>query len=53
MKQHEGFAFSVTLLQVAIALGAVAALTRSKGVLGTSLAVGVVGAALFVAKLFG
>jgi hypothetical protein len=53
MAQHTGFAFSVTLLQVAIALGAVAALTRSKGVLGTSLAVGVVGAALFVAKLFG
>ena len=53
MAQHKGFAFSVTLLQVAIALGAVAALTRSKGVLGTSLAVGVVGAALFVAKLFG
>ena len=53
MTQHKGFAFSVTLLQVAIALGAVAALTRSKGVLGTSLAVGVVGAALFVSKLFG
>ena len=53
MAQHKGFAFSVTLLQVAIALGAVAALTRSKGVLGTSLAVGAVGAALFVAKLFG
>ena len=51
--QHKGFACAVTLLQVAIALGAVAALTRSKGVLGTSLAVGVVGAALFVAKLFG
>jgi hypothetical protein len=53
MAQHKGFAFAVTLLQVAIALGAVAALTRSKGVLGTSLAVGVVGAALFVSKLFG
>jgi len=53
MVQHKGFAFSVTLLQVAIALGAVAALTRSKGVLGTSLAIGAVGAALFVAKLFG
>lgn len=51
--QHKGFAFAVTLLQVAIALGAVAALTRSKGVLGASLAVGVVGAALFVSKLFG
>lgn len=50
--QHKGFAFAVTLLQVAIVLGAVAALTRSKGVLGTSLAVGVVGAALFVSKLF-
>jgi hypothetical protein len=53
MAQHTGFAFSVTLLQVAIALGAVAALTRSKGVLGTSLAIGAVGAALLVAKLFG
>ena len=53
MTQHKGFAFSVTLLQVAIALGAVSALTRSRGVLGTSLAIGAVGAALFVAKLFG
>jgi hypothetical protein len=53
MGQHKGFAFAVTLLQVAIALGAVAALTRSKSVLGTSLAIGVVGAALFVSKLFG
>jgi hypothetical protein len=53
MGQHKGFAFSVTLLQVAIALGAVSALTRSRGVLGTSLAIGAVGTALFVAKLFG
>src|SRR5579862_3054476 len=52
MTQHKGFAFAVTLLQVAIALGAVAALTRSKSVLGTSLAIGIVGAALFVSKLF-
>src|SRR5581483_2083605 len=44
MAQHKGFA---------IAVGAVAALTRSKGVLGTSLGIGVLGAALFVAKLFG
>lgn len=53
MAQHKGFAFAVTLLQVAIALGAVAALTRSKGVLGTSLGIGVIGTALLVAKLFG
>jgi hypothetical protein len=53
MTQHKGFAFSVTLLQVAIALGAVSALTKSRGVLGTSLAIGAVGAALLVAKLFG
>jgi hypothetical protein len=53
MEQHEGFAFAVTLLQVSIALGAVAALTRSKAVLGTSLGIGAVGTALFVIKLLG
>ncbi len=52
MGQHEGFAFAVALLQVSIALGAVAALTRSKAVLGTSLVIGGVGAALFVTRLF-
>jgi uncharacterized protein DUF4337 len=51
MVQHKGFAFAVTLLQVSIALGAVAALTRSRAVLGGSLVIGVVGTVLFVMKL--
>ncbi len=51
MVQHKSFAFAVTLLQVSIALGAVAALTRSRGVLAGSLVIGVVGTGLFVMKL--
>jgi hypothetical protein len=53
MVRHKGFAFAVTLLQVSIALGAVAALTRSRSVLGGSLVIGAVGAVLFVIKLLG
>jgi uncharacterized protein DUF4337 len=53
MVQHKGFAFAVTLLQVSIALGAVAALTRSRAVLGGSLVIGVLGTVLFVMKLIG
>ncbi|MEI7706144.1 MAG: DUF4337 family protein [Deltaproteobacteria bacterium] len=45
---HHGFAHSVALFQVAIALGAVAALTRSRFVWGGSLVVGLGGAALLV-----
>lgn len=51
MAKHEGFASAVALLQVAIALGAVAALTRSRAVLGGSLLAGAIGAALFFLKL--
>jgi hypothetical protein len=49
MHQHHRFANSVALFQVAIALGAVAALTRVRMVWYGSLAVGVCGAALFLA----
>jgi uncharacterized protein DUF4337 len=53
MERHKGFAFAVALLQVAIALGAVAALTRSRAVLMGSLGLGAVGAVLLGLKLFG
>jgi NAD-specific glutamate dehydrogenase len=43
---HHGFANAVALFQVAIALGAVAALTRSRVVWAGSIVVGLVGAAL-------
>ncbi len=43
---HHGFASAVALFQVAIALGAVAALTRSRVVWAGSIVVGVGGAAL-------
>jgi hypothetical protein len=49
MHQHHRFADSVALFQVAIALGAVAALTRVRTVWYGSMAVGVAGAALFIA----
>jgi hypothetical protein len=43
---HHHYAFAVALLQVAIALGAVAALTRQKAAFFLSMALGVVGAGL-------
>jgi uncharacterized protein DUF4337 len=49
MHQHHRFADSVALFQVAIALGAVAALTRVRTVWYGSMAVGVAGVALFIA----
>jgi len=49
MHQHHRFADSVALFQVAIALGAVAALTRVRTVWYGSMAVGICGAALFIA----
>lgn len=49
MRQHHRFANSVALFQVAIALGAVAALTRVRPVWYASMAVGLSGAALFIA----
>ena len=48
MESHEKFAYSVTLLQVAIALGAVSALTKNKLVWVASGVLGVIGIALFV-----
>jgi hypothetical protein len=49
MHQHHRFANSVALFQVAIALGAVAALTRVRPVWYASIVVGLSGAVLFLA----
>ena len=51
LHQHHRFADSVALLQVAIALGAVAALTRMRFVWFGSLVVGVIGAGLFLVTM--
>ena len=48
LHRHHRFADSVALFQVAIALGAVAALTRIKLVWYGSIALGLSGAALFL-----
>jgi len=53
MHHHHLFAQSVALLQVAIALGAVAALTRKRAVWFVSLLLGVVGAGVFGFGQFG
>jgi Domain of unknown function (DUF4337) len=47
LHKHHGFAYAVALFQVAIALGAVAALTRSSRVWGLSLVLGLAGGVLF------
>ena len=49
--RHHGFASAVALMQVSIALGAVAALTRTRSVWLGSLAVGATGIALFALAL--
>jgi hypothetical protein len=49
--RHHGFASAVALMQVSIALGAVAALTRIRSVWFGSLAVGATGIALFALAL--
>ncbi len=46
MEKHHGYAYAVALFQVAIALGAVAALTRMRIVWLASLALGAVGVVL-------
>jgi len=46
LHRHHGFAYAVAILQVSIALGAVAALTRSRPVWVGSLALGLSGIAL-------
>jgi len=51
LEHHHAFANAVALLQVAIALGAVAALTRSKAVLGGSWLAGGIGAVIFFLNL--
>jgi hypothetical protein len=48
MERHHRFAFSVTLLQIAIALSAIAALTRRQPLWYLGLAVSVAGAVMFV-----
>ena len=48
IEQHHVFAASVALLQIAIALGAIAALTRSRFVWYGSVGAGLIGAILFV-----
>lgn len=53
LHEHHGFARAVAVFQVAIALGAVAALTKSRPVWFASLALGAGGLALFAATLFG
>lgn len=47
LHRHHGFANAVALFQVSIALGAVAALTRARGVWFGSMALGIAGIALF------
>jgi hypothetical protein len=47
MRRHENFAYAVALLQVAIALGAVAALTRRRPAWFGSALLGVIGCAVF------
>lgn len=53
MDAHHIFAFSVALCQIAIALSAIAALTRSRRVWVFSLAAGLAGAAALVGGFFG
>ena len=51
LERHHHFANSVAFIQVAIALGAVAALSQARLLWFGSLAIGLVGAALFVRNL--
>ena len=53
MHRHHGFAKSVAIFQVAIALGAVAVLTRNRLVWFGPLLLGVVGAVLLTITHFG
>lgn len=53
LHHHHGFANTVALFQVAIALGAVAALTRSRPVWAGSLLLGAAAAVLFAVTLLG
>jgi Domain of unknown function (DUF4337) len=51
LEHHRRFANSVALIQVSIALGAVAALTRNRLVWMGSMALGLIGASVFILKL--
>jgi hypothetical protein len=53
LHEHHGFANTVALLQVSIALGAVAALTRNRLVWFGSIAVGLIGLAFFAKAFLG
>jgi hypothetical protein len=53
LHEHHHFAQAVALLQVGIALGAVAALTRKRAAWWVSLALGAAGSALFAYTLIG
>ena len=53
LHEHHGFANTVALFQVSIALGAVAALTRNKLVWFGSIGVGLIGLALFAKAFLG
>ena len=53
LHQHHGFANTVALFQVSIALGAVAALTRNRLVWFGSMAVGLAGIGLFLKAFLG
>lgn len=48
MEVHHLYSFEVTFLQIAIALGAIAALTRIRWVFGGSVGVGLIGTALLI-----
>jgi hypothetical protein len=51
MERHHRYAFSVTLLQIAIALSAIAALTRRQSLWYLGIAVSIAGAVMFVLGL--
>ncbi|HXL73292.1 MAG TPA: DUF4337 family protein, partial [bacterium] len=53
LKHHESLAHSVTLFQVAIAMGAIAALTRRKMFWFVSMGFGVIGLVFFVLGFLG
>jgi hypothetical protein len=52
LERHHRFANSVAFIQVAIALGAVAALSQARSVWYGSLGIGAIGAAMFFVNLF-
>jgi uncharacterized protein DUF4337 len=52
LERHHHFANSVAFIQVAIALGAVAALSQARSVWYGSLAIGAIGAVMFFVNLF-